>query len=233
MRKSLFFILIFICVPLVGLAQPAQTSAGNPAPATGDETIYKLQIRVIFANTTGIFGNLPQELRDMQTVLTQSFRYPAFELRNTIRLSFFGDEDATALVFPEHYIRLTPKGTAKNKNAVKIKAELFHLPPGMNTTTRYFLPQPGNQDNPVNSTFPPSITQEEKSSGERPLLPIISSALLLSAQSWEAVGGVPVRVNMQERVSSNTLSTNRFNSPGASTATGEKRYLILGIKLEP
>lgn len=263
MQKILLAILIFGVMSLGSAAQeksskpvaPAVKAGGNvktdpqektvkteavpKAKESGNE-VYHVLIRVIFAGTTGIYGSLPQELQDMKDILTQSFHYPAFDLSNTIRLSFFGDEDATAAVFPDHYIRLIPKGTSKDGKSVKVKAELYSVPQENNITAKYYLPipekangkdpanpNPDTQDTPVNQ-FPAMATIEEKSGGKQPLLPLVSSAVILNNQTWEAFGGVPVRMNSQDRVSSNTLSSN----PMANQAAGQKKFLILGMQLE-
>ena len=63
------------------------------------------------------------------------------------------------------------------------------------------------------------------------IFPVISSAMLLTGNNWEAIGGIPVRVNTRGRVSGNTLSTSPLNLTG-NPALGEQKYLILGLKME-
>lgn len=184
--------------------------------------VYHVQIRVIFAGTSGDYGSVPNELSDMKTVLTQGFHYPSFELSNTIRLSLFSDEEATAVVFPDHYLRLIPKG-AVGGNSLKVKAEIYHIPMDDAAKIQVYL---GNLPQVV------GYEEKEKEGQHRPVFPIVSSALLATAQQWEGFGGVPVRVTSQGRVNANTMSSSPLSVSGVNPTLGVQKYLILGVRLE-
>ncbi len=224
--KHLITLTIIMFLPTLSLNahETDQVASATPAIQTvqQDQNVYYLEIRVIFAGKTGIFGNVVRELRDMKTILTKYFKYPSYELSNNIRLSLFGDEEATALVFPDHYLRVMPKGTAKG-NKLKAKVELYHVPPGRDSRTRLEVGQPGNMI---------QFQQKENEGSHSKIFPIAGSAMILNPKQWEAFGGVPVRVNSQNRVSSNTMSSSPITQPGVSTALGQQKYLILGIQLD-
>ncbi|MDP8243960.1 MAG: hypothetical protein P9L94_07755 [Candidatus Hinthialibacter antarcticus] len=209
MKKTLIFLLlsVFILQPLFC------------ADDDGVD-VFRLQVRVIFADSTGIRGALPKELGDMGLTLRKYFDYPAFELSNTIRLSTFSDEDAVALVFPDHYLRITPKG--KTKDAIKAKLELFYLP--QNTAERTRITAGGVDDAPK-----VRLDSVSRAGRDEPM-PIISSAVLVDDRDWEAFGGVPVRYNSQGTLQSNTLSSGGFST--STEPTGRKRYLILAVRVE-
>lgn len=204
----------------------AGESAKPAAPASPEiqapDRVYYLQIRVVFAGTTGIFGNVVQELADMRDILTQHFSYPAYELSNTIRLSLFGNEEATALVFPEHYLRVIPKGSTKG-NRLKVKVELYHVAEGSETRTRVEIGEPSKRV---------QFQEKGQEGSHSTIFPIAGSAMILTPRQWDAFGGVPVRVNTQGRVSSNTLSSSPIAQPGVNASPGVQKYLILGIALE-
>jgi len=205
-----------------GKKEAAEKKKAEPSASSSE--IYTLQIRVIFAGTSGNFGTVPNELSDMQTLLTKAFHYPTYEIENTIRLSVFSDEEATAVVFPDHVLRIIPKGAIAGENALKIKAELYQLPTGDATQTKLYL---GNLPQVI------GIEEKEKKEGQhQPVFPVMSSALRVSDRQWEAFGGVPVRVNTQGRVSANQMSSSPLTNPAESGALGMKKFLILGIQLE-
>lgn len=186
------------------------------------DRVYYLRVRVIFAGRTGFLGEVIPELADMKAVLTQNFNYPSYELSNTIRLSLFGDEEATALAFPDHYLRVIPKGSTKG-NRLKVKVELYYVPQGSDTRTR------------VTTGEPPRVVQfqtESKEGSHSELFPIAGSAMILELKQWDAFGGVPVRVGAGGTVSSNTLSSSPITQPGNNTAPGASKFLILGISLD-
>lgn len=226
MNTRILFIFLSICFANYTLraqnVEPSQPEAETSA-APQDERMYTLQVRVIFADTTGIYGTVIKELADMKQVLTQSFRYPAYELVNTIRLSVLGSEEATALVFPDHYLQIIPRGSTKD-GSLKVKIELYQIPyDNKEAKTDAFAGEP------------PAILryqEREKASKEQRIFPIMASAFALSTRQWEAFGGVPVRVNAARQVRSNTLSTSSIHPPGGTSPIGSQKYLILGIKLE-
>lgn len=234
----LFFLLLSnLSIPPLRAQQqpkPQETTPTKDQSSPGEE-LYFIQIRVILAGTTGIVGTVPAELSDMKERLLQSFRYPAYTLWNTVRLSFFGNEETAAMLFPDHYIRLIPKGRAQNGGGIKIKAEVYYLPPENNTTTKFYLPgstipQPGQT-----ITHPPIVGLESSPQQHQlpqPLLPIVSSALILKSNTWESVGGIPVRVNAQDQVRSSHLSSSPIPSAGQNTALGQTKFLILGLQHE-
>jgi len=189
---------------------------------TASDTVYYMQVRVVFAGKTGIYGNVPRELADMKSLLTQSFRYPSYELSNSIRLSLFGDEEATALVFPEHFLRVIPKGEGKDGDSLKAKVELYHVPPRQRDSRMRF-----NAGEPPNQI---QYQEKEKEGQHSKIFPIAASAMVLTQKDWEAFGGIPVRVNTSGQVNSNTLSTMSLNTQ--PSAMGRQQFLILGIRLE-
>ncbi|MEW6236930.1 MAG: hypothetical protein AB1656_16220 [Candidatus Omnitrophota bacterium] len=239
--KRYFFLTLFIL--LVHPAWSAEEAKPKESKDSGVEMVYRIQVRVIYAGKTGIFGTVPTELSDMRQVLTQYMPYPSYELSNIIRLSVFGDEEATALTFPEHYLRIIPKGAIKGERGLKVKAELYHVPAGVDSKTKYWLGNP-QQQNPTStdqgsssstapSTTPPMIGFEEKSQGEsKPFLPIVSSAVLLTDRDWEAFGGVPIRVNSKSEVSSTSMSSSSLSLSAGRNSVGMERFLILGMRLE-
>ncbi len=210
MKKPLFFLLLSLFIL-------------HPVHSTDDEDIdvIRLQIRVIFADSTGIRGTIPSELGDMSLVLNKYFDYPSFELSNTVRLSTFSDEDAVALVFPDHYLRITPKGKAKK--GVKAKLELFHLP--QNSAERARIITGGANDAP--KVRLDSVTR----AGREGPMPIVSSAMILDDDKWDAFGGVPVRYTSQGELKSNSLSTSGFSTSNPGP-TGRQRFLILAVRME-
>ncbi len=187
------------------------------------EKVYYIQIRVIFAGTTGIYGNVPRELSDMRQVLTKSFRYPQYEYSNMIRLSVFSNEEAAALVFPDHYIRLIPKGSVPDGKGLKLKAELYQAQSSRDMKTKI-------QHQSLPNTI--SIQEKENEGLQSPILPMVSSAFILTGDKWNVFGGIPVQVNTQGIVTENTLSTSRLNHRGVNQTLGQKKYLILGIRLD-
>lgn len=239
MKRFIPLLLIFVLSSMTW-AQDESKEHKNQNPES--DTIYKIQVRVIHAGTTGIFGNVPQELSDMRRLLTKAFKYPSYQLSNSIRLSVFGDEDAVALVYPEHYLRITPKGGAKNGEGLKLKAELFHVSEAVDSKSKLFLGnvpqlqnrnQPRSKQNEESQPTSPFMGVEEKKKGrEKPLFPIVSSAVLITSESWEAFGGVPVRVDAQSQVSSNRLSTSPTSVVTGGKPAGIQKYLILGMQLE-
>lgn len=209
MRKPFILFLLSLLV-----LSPAWSADDN------DVDVFRLQIRVIFADTTGIRGTIPKELGDMAMTLRKYFDYPAFELSNSIRLSTFSDEDVVALVFPDHYLRITPKG--KSKDAIKAKLELFYLP--QNSAERTRITTGGIDDAPK-----VKLDSFSRAGRDEPM-PIISSALVVDDKDWEAFGGVPVRYNSQGTLQSNRLSTSGFST--STEPTGRKRFFILAVKME-
>ncbi|MBZ0256522.1 hypothetical protein K8I31_10690 [bacterium] len=209
MRKS--FIFLLLSVMLLGPAWSADDDGAD---------VFHLQVRVIFADSTGIRGAIPMDLLDMNITLQRHFDYPSFELSNTIRLSTFSDEDVVALVFPDHYLRITPKG--KTKNAIKAKLELFYLP--QNNAERTRITTGGVDDAPK-----VRLDSFSRAGRDEPM-PIISSAVIVGDKEWEAFGGVPVRYNSQGTLQSNTLSSGGLST--STEPTGRKRFLILAVKME-
>ncbi len=207
---------------LFGLVAPAMSEEkASPAEPAG-ERAYALQVRVIFGSSTGIQGDLTDDLTDMKELLLKNFQYPAYKRSNTIRLSLFGEEEATALLFPEHYLRVISKGVTKD-GRLRVKVELYQVNPEEDSKTKVYV------------GVPPSVVayqEKEKEGSHSPVFPIAASALMLAPRRWEAFGGVPVRVNTQGRVSSNTMSTSPLRSPAVSPALGAPKYLILGIQME-
>lgn len=216
--KYLFnsLITLFLFCACVNAQENATSTVTQEASVVSD-TVYYIQVRVIFSGNTGIEGTMPRELNDMAGVLKTVFKYPSYELSNTIRLSVFGGESATALVFPNHYIRIIPKGEAKSQKGIKLKAEIYEVQSSINQ--EQFFAQ-----GDLNITGVKQTTEGSHS----PVFPVVASAMLLTQNNWEAVGGMPVRVDAGGRVSGNTLST----SPNRSTSQGEQKYLILGLTLE-
>ena len=209
MRK--LFIFLLLSAVLLGPAWSVDDDGAD---------VFRLQVRVIFADSTGIRGTIPKELGDMGLTLRKYFDYPAFELSNTIRLSTFSDEDVVALVFPDHYLRIIPKG--KTKDAIKAKLELFYLP--QNSAERTRITTGGVDD-------APKVRLDSFSrAGRDGPMPIISSAVVVGDKEWEAFGGVPVRYNSQGTLQSNTLSSGGFSI--STEPTGRKRFLILAVKME-
>ncbi len=224
--KQLITLIILLIIPIAssGAHETDKVVSATPViqATQQDQNVYYLQIRVIFAGKTGIYGNVVRELRDMKTILTKYFKYPSYELSNNIRLSLFGDEEAAALVFPDHYLRIIPKGTAKG-DKLKAKVELYHVSSERDSRTRLEVGELGKMI---------QFQEKEKEGSHSKLFPIAGSAMILNPKQWEAFGGVPVRVNSQGRVSSNTMSSSPINQPGVSTALGQEKYLILGIQLD-
>ncbi|RJP22932.1 MAG: hypothetical protein C4527_20980 [Candidatus Omnitrophota bacterium] len=223
MRKLIPFILIILCWGIILEAGEKENVKEEKKTEASSSDIYYLQVRVIFAGTSGIYGSVPRELSDMHRILTRSFEYPSYELSNRIRLSLFSDEEATALVFPEHYLRIIPKGTAEEGQAVKIKAELYNIPEERAQKARVEIGE-RPQLYRLEETTPAGGGKQE--------FPILSSALLVTQKDWQAFGGVPIRVNSTGRVRSNVMSSSSLSTAGESTAIGEQKYLILGIQLE-
>ncbi len=238
--KRFIALLLILMLSFVTWAQDQSKEQGKQSPESG--TIYKIQVRVIHAGTTGIYGNVPRELSDMRQLLTKAFKYPSYQLSNSIRLSVFGDEDAVALVYPEHYLRIIPKGGTKNGQGLKLKAELFHVSEEVDSKSKLFLGnvpplqnlnQSRSEENGDSQPASPFMGVEEKKKGrEKPLFPIVSSAVLITSESWEAFGGVPVRVDAQSQVSSNRLSTSPTSVVTGGKPAGIQKYLILGMQLE-
>lgn len=222
MKSMLFlFAIIFASTGVQCEDRKKAVASASPEIQVSDR-VYYLQVRVIFAGQTGIYGNVVQELADMQAILTRNFKYPSYELSNTIRLSLFGDEEATALVFPDHYLRVIPKGSATG-NRLKVKMELYNVPQGSDTRTRITTGEPSKVV---------QFQEENREGSHSELFPIAGSAMILDLKQWDAFGGVPVRVNTQGRVSSNTLSSSPITQPGVSAALGAPKFLILGISLD-
>lgn len=210
MNKALTILLLCAMLP----AAPAYAE-----DESGD--IHRIQVRVIFADTTGQFGTVPKDLGDMRITLTKYFDYPSFTLSNTIRLSTFGDEEAVAMVFPDHYLKITPKGAAGE--ALKAKVEIFHQPPEERGRARIYSGD--REDLPV-------VRLDENGKKKGTDLPIVSSAMALNDDDWEAFGGVPVRVTGSGTVNGNTLSSGGLSSSLNPSPTGRLRYLIIAVKLE-
>ncbi len=209
------------------------------------DQIYRLQLRVIFAGKTGFYGTVPPQLADMQGLLTSSFQFASYQLAYTIRLSLFSDEEISARIFPEHYVRVIPKGTAQEGEALKAKIEIYHVPPQDNSETRYFLgtrlksnreEEPERQierrrDREADDSFPVMGVEETiKKQGKKPLFPLMSAAAILTKKDWEAFGGVSIRLNNRNEPSSNTLSAGSSLQGGGTT--GVEKHLIVGVKLE-
>jgi hypothetical protein len=217
-------ILLFIILSLAinGYTQEAETQ--TKPQISVDNNIYYIQVRVIFAGTTGIYGNVGRDLIDMRKVLNNAFKYPTYTLNNTIRLSVFSGEEADALVFPEHYLKIIPRASASD-GSLKAKIELYHIPDKNNDTrTDLYLRDPERRGGI-------RYQEKEKSDKKPPVFPIMSSAMALN-QNWDAFGGVPIRVDSKNIVRSNSLSTANLSTGGSTESTGQQKYLILGIKLE-
>ncbi|MBI1390444.1 MAG: hypothetical protein GC154_18560 [bacterium] len=212
MKALRAFLLIVLCASIC--------HAADEKPGAETVKVHHIQVRVIFADSTGQFGTVPDELRDMRDTLLAAFHYPSFELSNNIRLSTFSDEDVTALVFPDHYLRITPRG--EDKSGVKARMEMFYLPAQSGGNTRVYAGGDGS----------PLVRIDDKSTKDDPLMPILSSAALLNSKTWEAFGGVPVRVTTQGAVNSNTLSSNSLSSSISPMPQGRARYLIVAARLE-
>lgn len=210
------FLIVILCSISVMAQEESTTTEANEAQAMSD-AVYYVQVRVIFSGNTGIVGTVPRDLRDMSAVLKSAFKYPSYELSNTIRLSVFGGEDATALVFPNHYIRIIPKGETKTQPGLKLKAEVYEVQESIGQE-RFFSQGDFNLK---------GIKQTTEGS-HSPVFPVVSSAMFLTQNNWEAIGGVPVRITSAGRVSGNTLSTTSLHS----SSSGEQKYLILGLTLE-
>lgn len=221
---AIYFFLFLLFAPIPGIfgadSPPAIASASPEIP--GADRVYYLQIRVIFAGQTGIYGNVIPELTDMRETLTKNFKYPSYELANTIRLSLFGEEEATAMVFPDHYLRVIPKGAASG-DRLKAKVELYYSPQSNETRTRLEVGE-----------APQKVQFQEKSpeGSHSPIFPIAGSAMFLDRMQWEAFGGVPARVSGSGRVSSNTLSSSPLSQPNVNPPAGASKFLILGITLD-
>ncbi|MBN2325985.1 MAG: hypothetical protein JXR73_02450 [Candidatus Omnitrophica bacterium] len=220
------FDLLIACFALLVIASDCiaeadeSVSSATPSLSKADATFY-LKVRVIYAGTTGIYGSAPSDLADMTEILTRNFKYPSYELSNTIRFSFFGDEEATALVFPEHFLRILSKGATKD-NRLRVKAELYHVPEIHDLRTRAWAGEPS-----LGVQFQEKIQEGRHS----PVFPIISSAMILHPRQWDAFGGIPIRVNAQGGVRSNSLSSRPITQAQAGSSSGVLRYLILGIQL--
>jgi len=132
--KRYFVLFLFIILAIPALSE--EKAQSKEAKDSNAGAIYRIQVRVIYAGKTGIFGTVPAELSDMRQVLTQYMPYPSYELSNIIRLSVFGEEEATALAFPEHYLRLIPKGAITGERGLKLKAELYYVPAGADTKSK-------------------------------------------------------------------------------------------------
>ena len=222
MVRLFLFMMAMAIGMTAGAADEKQESANSDKVAAASDQVFYLQVKVVFGGMTGIYGAVPQELAPMKAVLTQIFNYPSYELSNTIRLSLWGDEEASALVFPGHYIRFIPKGTAQSGRSLKVKAELYEVKDQKEYEAFATL-----GDIKVSGV-------KEKSSGERSdrLFPIVSSALILTDANWETIGGVPVRVTSTGRVSGNTLSSSPLGQGTVPGALGQPKYLILAFQLE-
>lgn len=207
---------LFILTGLLSQAEGAEKSPPEPA----GERVFSLQVRVIFGSSTGIQGDLADDLRDMKEVLLENFQYPFYERTNMIRLILFGEEEATALVFPDHYLRVIAKGVTQD-GRLRVKVELYQVSAEEDSKTKVYVGVP-----------PSVVSYQEKEGSHSPVFPIAASALILAPRRWEAFGGVPIRVNAQGRVSSNTMSTSPLRSPAVSPALGAPKYLILGFRME-
>ncbi len=223
MRKLTFLLipLLLVCMSVVA-AEKAPAPVEQKAESTSAE-IYHVQVRVIFAGTTGMYGSVPRDLSDMHKILTRSFKYPSFELSNEIRLSLFSDEEVTALVFPEHYLKIIPRGTADGGEKLKVKAELYNIP---EERARHLGISLGERPQRYH------VGEVTGSNEKKQEFPIMSSAMLLNEDDWDAFGGVLVRVNTQGRVRSNVMSSSPLNSSGESNTLGQQKFLILGVRLE-
>lgn len=203
--------------------------------------IHHLSVRVIFAGQTGFVGDVPKELADMKPLLTQAFQYPGYTLSNTIRLSLLDDEEVVAQVFPNHFLRILPKGNIDG--GIKIKAELYNAPaedslraqlyvnaPNLNTGKKDSAAEPESENKPQPPQ--PLLGFNDRTEGKHSVLfPILSSAAAVTPQQWEAFGGVSVSVSGQDAVQSNVLSSSGFGAQSTQTR-GAKKFLILGLKLE-
>lgn len=219
MKHIFYFLIVLILCNITVQSQEETVSdaVDTTEMSAFSDAVYYVQVRVIFSGNTGIVGTVPRDLRDMSAVLKTAFKYPSYELSNTIRLSVFGGEDATALVFPNHYIRIIPKSETKTQPGLKLKAEVYEVQESV-SQERFF------SQGDLNLKGVKQTTEGSHS----PVFPVVSSALLLTQNNWEAIGGVPVRITSAGRVSGNTLSTTSLNSSGS----GEQKYLILGLTLE-
>ncbi len=239
MNKTIFILFIaLICSHSIWGQEIEQQREGSTGPE-----IYHIEVRVIFADQTGIHGHVPRELIDMRRILTKRWDYPSYTLNNTIHLSLFDDEEVVAMVFPEHFLRLIPKGSASN--GLKLKAELYHAESERQLKTKVYAgrlddsvePQfddPENPDSDVPQRFslPRASVEEKRKEGQHSTtFPIISSAILANEDDWEAFGGVPVFVNSQNVVQSNRLSTSSLGGRLSGQTRGDRKNLLLGIKL--
>lgn len=212
--KHLLAFVLFTGIAMQVHAQEAE------ADAIGD-TLYRLTVRVIFADTTGIKGTVPRELLDISAMLKQRYDYGTYELWNTVRLQVFDGDHATALVFPDHYLTLTTRGETAD-GGLKAQVEIVHVPPTASQNVRVNV---GRllEDNV-------RIQLDEGSGEAKTLMPIVRSAALLEDDAWESFGGIPVRVTSQRQVSGNRLSTSTLTE--SSRAIGRERFLILAIQQE-
>ena len=202
------------------VAAAGEISSPEPARDTpAGDRVFTFHVRVIFGSATGFPGYVANELADMKSLLTENFDYGSYERSNTIRLSLFDGEEATALVFPEHYVRILPKGVTSD-GRLRVKVELYHVNAEIESKTKAYVGLPPNL-----------LSYQENEGRHSPVFPIAASALILTPRRWEVFGGVPVRVNTQGRVSATTPSTSPFRSPAVSQALGAPRYLILGIQM--
>ncbi len=222
LNYSIFLMVIWIFSADIGMTQAGEKVKSATPEIQSTNRVYYLQVRVIFAGQTGIFGNVIPELSDMRDLLTQNFKYPSYELSNTIRLSLFGDEEATALVFPDHYLRIIPKGSGK-ANQLRVKVELYFTPPQSEIRTRFQMGEIPNQI---------QFQEKNKEDSHSDLFPIVGSAMILMPHQWDAIGGVPVRVSTSGNVSSNTLSSSPISQSRMNAPTGASKFLILGIQLD-
>lgn len=196
--------------------------------------IYHISVRVILGQQTGIYGNVPRELDDMKESFAENLRYPGYELVNTIRLSVFAEDEAVAMIFPDYYLRLIPKGDLGNGQGLKIKAEIYNAPNEEELHTRIYLNAGragGGSLNARNAANPVISVEDRVREGQHSIVfPILGSAAVVRPGRWETFGGVPIFVTGNDSVRTNRLSSAPLNTQRETSGT--KKFLILGIQLQ-
>lgn len=208
-------ILAALAILFAGTGAPgAEPSADTLASAT--EAVHNIEIRVIFGGETGFRGHAPRELRDMGETLTGRFDYASYELSNRMRLGLMDGEEARALLFPNHYLRLIPKGGAAD--GLRVVAEIYEI--GPNRGEDWFMT--------TGDIEVAGIRREGELRTDREL-PVLASAMVLNGREWETIGGIPVRVNAAgEAAAYRSTGTPGFREGPA----GRRKFLILGMKIE-
>lgn len=191
------------------------------AKPTTSDSIYSIDIRVIFADTTGIVGTVPMDLMDIGFDLKQTFDYGSYALWNQISLNVFGDDHASALVFPDHYLTVEARGETGSGD-LKAQVEIVHVPQRDERRSRT------NIGNLLEDDLRFEI--DERTGRPQRLMPIIRSAALLEEGEWSLFGGIPVRVNSQRQISGNRISSSPLSSD-TTRPVGRERYLILAVQL--